>query len=99
MRNNKSSLKTSIFLILFLIAILSVGIYFVLIKSNPSNLKSSLNTTNEAISNNQPTVIPTPTSIKYDRSTNLKQELESINPEVKDDDFNSVKEVILKLSK
>ncbi|MFA5932823.1 MAG: hypothetical protein WCV81_00995 [Microgenomates group bacterium] len=49
--------------------------------------------------NSKPTLIPTPTEIIYnfDKSTNLKTELETINPEVLNSDFDNLKKITTSL--
>lgn len=38
-----------------------------------------------------------PKEVKYDSSTNLKQELETVNPQIQDNDFEKLKELIKSL--
>ena len=40
------------------------------------------------------TPTPAPKTFQFDSSTNLNQELDSVNPEVKDDDFEKLQQII-----
>ncbi len=41
----------------------------------------------QPIPSNTPTPAPTPKTFKFDKSTDLKKELEGVNPQVLDSDF------------
>ena len=74
-------------MIIIVIAIIIVIVIFTL---QPRRLPASLiNPGVETIPTSTPTFTPTPTlqQFKFDSSTDLKQELESINPQILDSDF------------
>ncbi|MDD2822833.1 MAG: hypothetical protein PHQ59_02005 [Candidatus Daviesbacteria bacterium] len=99
---NKQSFSTNK-LITFLLVVLLLGTFLslgnlFLNKTNPQTLinpdgKTLLQQiTNQNIS---PTPTPSPTPIEYhfDKTTDLKQEIETINPEVKNSDFDNLNKI------
>lgn len=88
----KSKLLTVI-LLLMLIGIFVILSNFIFSKTNTQTLISS---DGQKIT---PSPTPTPTPIEYhfDKSTNLKKELDSINPQVLDSDFDNLKQITISL--
>lgn len=60
--------------------------YFIVTKDNSKSLSTPQTKT---YSSPVPTIVPTPSprTFKYDRSTDLKKELDSVNPQILDSDF------------
>ena len=81
--------------IIILISLIIFGLlgYFILIKDNSKSLINPSADTNSELS---PTVelTPTPIIFKYNSSTDLKSELQSVNPKVEVSDFDKLKHII-----
>lgn len=95
----KNNLITA-FLVLILIGIILLLGNFVLNKNSVPTAIEKMTVLPKSFSqNSKPTLTPTPTPIvfHFNKSTNLQQELESINPEVLDSDFDSLKKTINQL--
>lgn len=80
-----------IFILIGLI-ILAIGGYFVLIKDGSQTLQSSASS--DPIVPLTPSPSPTPAVFKFDKSTDLKSELQTVNPKVEDNDFESLNKII-----
>ena len=96
---NKQSFSTNklitFSLLLVLIGIISLLGIFVFRKTDTQTLVSSINSAkNQTI---QPTPTPTPQVFLFDKTTDLKSELDSINPEVLDSDFDNLKQITTSL--
>ncbi len=76
--------KFLLLLVLALVGLVVVSIYLI--------LSGTLHGTSKTLANPnyEPSPSPSPTTkqFKFDKSTNLQKELDSINPEIKDSDFN-----------
>lgn len=93
----KSKLITVI-LLLMLIGMFIVLGNFIFSKTNPQRLISpdekaiSQKITGQKITPS-PTPTPTPIEFHFDKSTNLQKELDAINPQVQDSDFDNLKQI------
>lgn len=95
----KSKLLTIFLLLVFIGVFLFLG-KLIFLRSAPGQLISSKLTTQVPFieqPTSTPTPTPTPIIFHFDKSTNLKSELETINPEVQDNDFDSLKKIISQL--
>lgn len=88
-------------LLAILLSLVFIGILIFLGKlifngASPQQLITSNLKTQSPNAAKQPAPTPTPTPIifHFDKSTDLKSELDTINPEVKDDDFDNLKKII-----
>lgn len=82
-------------IVLLLVVLVGLVIYFLINKNNSDTLVSP----GGLLYKVTPTPPSTPTPIEYhfDSSTNLKQELNSINPKVETTDFDNLKKIINQL--
>lgn len=90
----------TLFLVLILVGILLFlgNIFFG--KINSDNLASPVGKNvmqAVGIQKITPSIIPTPIQYNFNKSTDLKGELDTINPEVLDSDFNSLKNITSQL--
>lgn len=91
----------TIFLVLILIGIILLLGNFVLNKNSVPTAIEKMTVLPKSFSqNSKPTLTPTPTPItfNFDKTTDLKAELDSINPEVLDSDFENLKKATATLS-
>lgn len=86
----KNSLLTIILIIILLGIFILAGIFIFSDKTSDKLISSVASSVTQ-----QPTPTPTPTPIIYNfnESTDLKKELETINPQVLDSDFDSLKNI------
>ncbi len=85
----------TIILLLILIGIFVILGNFILNKTNSQELispdgKNLLQQITRQVISPTPTPTPTPIEFHFDKSTNLQKELDTINPEVLDSDFDSL---------
>lgn len=71
--------------------------YFIFVKDNPPVLQDAASGQFSVVLT--PTISPTPTpiSFKFSSSTDLKSELQTVDPQIKDADFDSLKKIIFDL--
>lgn len=86
----KNNLFTIILIIVLMGAFVAIG-YFIFSSQNPSKLVSSV--TGSINQKPSPTPTPTPIIYNFNSSTDLKSELDSINPEILDTDFADLKKI------
>lgn len=87
-----------ILLVLIVLGILGYLVSVTLLKESPSQIISP-QARNFTQVKATPTITPTPTPVEFnfDSSTDLKQELELVNPEVKKTDFEPLEKIIEQL--
>lgn len=72
-------------LIIGIIAFILVGLVVIQMNNSSKKITSSLKSSSNQIINSTPT--PTPVKIIYNKTTDLKKELETVNPRVEESDF------------
>ncbi len=80
-------MRSRLLVVVVILGLAGGYLYFQKGQSEPLQVKSP-------VASNEPTATPTPIQYHYDKNTNLKTELESVNPQVNSDDFTQVKSVI-----
>lgn len=90
----KKSTKKTIWIII-LVTITCTIVYLIVTKfvGTPPGWKASLINPSGNISGSQPELTPTPTprQFQFNKDTDLKSELESVDPKAEDNDFSSLK--------
>lgn len=81
----KSKIVTIVLILLLVVVVLAVkGI----VSGNGQLISPFLEKTTSSVIPSPPPFFNPPKEIKYDSNTDLKQELETVNPQVEDTDFN-----------
>lgn len=83
-------MKSNLLIYIVVIAAVSVSAWALFNKTPSSGLTSPFAVA-QSTSSPTPTPLPTPIQYNFDKSSDLKGELNSINPEIKDSDFNDIK--------
>lgn len=81
--------------VVIIIIILLIVSYLTIVNNTIKSNVSLLSPLSQILKRSEPTPIPTPSvkQFKFDASANLEQELESVNPDVKKEDFEELKKV------
>ncbi len=85
-------MKSNLHIILVVIAAVIISAWALFTKTTSSGLASPFAAV-QILAPPTPTPSPSPTPIEYnfDKSTDLKTQLNSVNPEIKDSDFNDLR--------
>lgn len=89
-------MKSSFLITLVLLTLLAVSVYWVVFKISPQKLVTTglISSTSPSSVTPEPSPTQTPQVFNYNSSTNLKSELQTVHPEVLDNDFADLKKVI-----
>lgn len=85
-------MKSNLLIYITVIAAVSISMW-VIFSKNPSQSLTSPFAAAQTPSSPAPSSSPSPQTFTYDKSTDLKKELNTINPEIKANDFNDLRQI------